>query len=100
MFNVTLITMGKLKEKFYLSAAEEYKKRLSGYCKFNLVELPEYRLPDDPSPAEIEIALKLPNNTLTLVASDYNKYGSKKTIERVNEKARQLKKKPHLFLIH
>ena len=40
---------------------------------------------------EIEIALKLPSNTLTLVASDYNKYGSKKTIEKVNEKAKQLK---------
>ena len=28
MFDITLITMGKLKEKFYISAAEEYKKRL------------------------------------------------------------------------
>ena len=44
MFEITLITMGKLKEKFYISAAEEYKKRLSGYCRFQLIELPEYRL--------------------------------------------------------
>ena len=29
MFDITLITMGKLKEKFYISAAEEYKKRLA-----------------------------------------------------------------------
>ena len=57
MFEITLITVGKLKEKFYITAAEEYKKRLSGYCKFNLIELPEYRLSDDPSPAEIEAAL-------------------------------------------
>ena len=32
MFSITLITMGKLKEKFYISAAEEYKKRLGGFC--------------------------------------------------------------------
>ena len=57
MFDITLITMGKLKEKFYLSAAEEYRKRLGGYCRFNLIELPEHRLPEDPSPAEIAAGL-------------------------------------------
>lgn len=58
MFEITLIAMGKLKEKFYLAAAEEYEKRLKGYCKFNLLELPEVRLPDDPSPAEIAAGLE------------------------------------------
>ena len=58
MFTVSLITMGKLKEKFYLSAAEEYAKRLKGYCNFQLIELPEYRLPEDPSPAEISAGLE------------------------------------------
>lgn len=58
MFDITLITMGKLKEKFYISAAEEYKKRLSGYCRFSILELPEVRLPDDPSPAEISAGLE------------------------------------------
>lgn len=58
MFEITLITMGKLKEKFYISAAEEYKKRLGGYCRFTLLELPETRLPDDPSPAEIATGLE------------------------------------------
>ena len=43
MFSITLITMGKLKETFYISAAEEYKKRLGGYCAFTLLELPEAR---------------------------------------------------------
>ena len=58
MFDITLITMGKLKEKFYISAAEEYKKRLGGYCRFTLLELPETRLPDEPSPAEIAAGLE------------------------------------------
>ena len=57
MFEITLITMGKLKEKFYLSAAAEYEKRLKGYCKFQILELPEVRLPDDPSPAQIAAGL-------------------------------------------
>ena len=72
MFSITLITMGKLKEKFYLSAAEEYAKRLKGYCEFQILELPEHRLPENPSPAEIAAGLdkeaelilsKLPKNT-------------------------------------
>ena len=58
MFDITLITMGKLKEKFYISAAEEYAKRLKGYCNFQLVELPEHRLPENPSPAEIATGLE------------------------------------------
>jgi len=57
MFDITLIAMGKLKEKFYLSAAEEYAKRLKGYCSFHLLELPEHRLPEDPSPAQITAGL-------------------------------------------
>ena len=57
MFEVTLITMGKLKEKFYISSAAEYEKRLKGYCQFKLLELPEVRLPDNPSPAEISAGL-------------------------------------------
>lgn len=58
MFEITLITMGKLKEKFYISAANEYEKRLKGYCQFKLLELPEVRLPDNPSPAEISAGLE------------------------------------------
>lgn len=64
MFDITLITMGKLKEKFYLSAAEEYAKRLKGYCRFQLLELPEYRLPEDPSPAEIAAGLDKEADTI------------------------------------
>jgi len=58
MFEITLIAMGKLKEKFYLSAAAEYEKRMKGYCQFRLIELPEVRLPENPSPAEIAAGLE------------------------------------------
>ena len=53
MFNITVLAMGKLKEKFYIQAVEEYAKRLGGYCRFQLLEMPEFRLPEDPSPAQI-----------------------------------------------
>ena len=58
MFEITLIAMGKLKEQFYTAAAAEYGKRLGGYCRFSLVELPESRLPEAPSPAEIAAGLE------------------------------------------
>ena len=58
MFEITLITVGKLKEKFYLSAAAEYEKRLKGYCQFKIIELTEVRLPENPSTAEIQAGLE------------------------------------------
>ena len=57
MFSITLICMGKCKEKFYIAAAEEYAKRMKGYCEFKLLELPEYRLPENPSQSEIQQGL-------------------------------------------
>ena len=57
MQKVTVLCVGTLKEKFSIDAAAEYAKRLSRFCKLELVELPEERLPEDPSPAQIEAAL-------------------------------------------
>jgi len=58
MISVHLICVGKLKEKFYLEACSEYYKRLSGYCKLTLTELPEEKLPQNPSRAQVEAALE------------------------------------------
>lgn len=58
MLSITLICVGKLKEKFYLEAVAEYEKRLQAYCKFRLIELPEVRLSENPSAAEISRALE------------------------------------------
>ena len=57
MQKVTILCVGKLKEKFYIDASAEYLKRLQRHCKCEIVELAEYRLPEDPSPAEIQKAL-------------------------------------------
>ena len=58
MFEITLIAMGKLKEKFYLSAAAEYEKRMHNFCRLSVIEIEEERLPDNPSPAQIDQALQ------------------------------------------
>ena len=57
MYNVTVLCVGKLKEKFYIDAASEYVKRLGRHCKLEIIELPEQRLSDTPSQAEIDAAL-------------------------------------------
>ena len=57
MQKVTLICVGKMKEKFYIDAAAEYVKRLGRHCKLEVVELPEQRLSESPSQMEIDGAL-------------------------------------------
>lgn len=57
MQKVTVLCVGKLKERFYIDAAAEYAKRLSRFCQLEIVELPEERLPDNPSQAQIDAAL-------------------------------------------
>ena len=57
MQTVTLICSGKLREKFYVSAFEEYRKRLGAFCRFQCIELAEERLPEEPSEGEIRRAL-------------------------------------------
>lgn len=57
MLNIKLICVGRLREKFYIDAFNEYARRLSAYCKFECVELTETKLGDKPSDKEIENAL-------------------------------------------
>ena len=66
MLNIKIICVGKLKEKFYLAAAAEYTKRLSSLCRLEVEELPESRLPAQPSEAEIEAALKKEGESIAL----------------------------------
>ena len=64
MQKVSIICVGKMKEKFYIEAAAEYVKRLGRFCKMDIVELPEDRLPDDPSQAQIDAALAKEADTI------------------------------------
>ena len=48
---ITLITVGKIKEKYFTDAIAEYAKRLSRYCKLEIVEVPDEKTPDGASEA-------------------------------------------------
>ncbi|MEG3007640.1 MAG: 23S rRNA (pseudouridine(1915)-N(3))-methyltransferase RlmH, partial [Oscillospiraceae bacterium] len=54
MINVNVIAVGKLKEKYLVNGCEEYIKRLGSMCKITVVEIDEYKLPDNPSDSQIE----------------------------------------------
>lgn len=58
MIGVKVICVGKLKEKFFADAADEYKKRLTRFCDLTVCELSEARLSQTPSDAEIAAALE------------------------------------------
>ena len=108
MFDITLIVMGKLKEKFYLSAAEEYQKRLKGYCSFKIIELPEHRLPEDPSPAEIQAGLdkeaelifsKIPKNSWLCIFTPEGKILSSEEFAGKLKEVKNMGKSSACFLI-
>lgn len=70
--NVTIIALGKLKEKYLRDAVTEYSKRIAAYGKTDIIELNPVKLNDNPSQKEIENALskeaedikkKIPNNS-------------------------------------
>ena len=58
MLEVKIICIGKLKEKYWRDAVQEYTKRLSAFCRFLVVELSEVRVPQDPNDAQIEKVLE------------------------------------------
>lgn len=49
MVNITLVTVGKIKEKFFRDAVEEYQKRLSRYCRLAIIEVADEKTPDNAS---------------------------------------------------
>ena len=57
MTDIILIHVGDFREDYFRRAQAEYEKRLGAYCKLEIIELPEQRLPQTPSQGEIEQAL-------------------------------------------
>ncbi|MFD3155458.1 23S rRNA (pseudouridine(1915)-N(3))-methyltransferase RlmH [Haloimpatiens sp. FM7330] len=71
--NITVISVGKLKEKYLRMAIDEYTKRLTRYCKIKLIELPDEKTPDNASEKE-EIAIKEKEGNLILKNIKDNMY--------------------------
>ena len=75
MIHIKVLCVGKLKENYLKDAIEEYSKRLSKYCIFNIQELPEEKIPNNPSEKDIQnvkikegrnIILQIKNDTYTI----------------------------------
>ena len=58
MLTINCICVGKLKERYWTQACEEYQKRLGAFCKFRIIEVAEHKLPEQPSETQIQQALK------------------------------------------
>ena len=70
MATIKFITVGQLKESYLREAVSEYEKRLSGFCKVENVNLKEYKVPQDPSDAEIQKALSEEAKTILAAIPD------------------------------
>lgn len=55
---ITIVCVGKLKEKYWKDAVEEYSKRLSKYCKLDILELPDEKAPETMTKAEEKQVIK------------------------------------------
>lgn len=71
MLTINIICIGKIKEKFFKDAIDEYSKRLSKYCKLNILELPDEKIPDKiNSSIETEIKSKECENIIKHIKKD------------------------------
>ncbi len=71
MLTINVICVGKLKESFFKEAVDEYSKRLSRYCKLEITELPDEKIPNSPSnKQEQEIKEKECNSILSHIKKD------------------------------
>lgn len=69
--NISVICIGKLKEKYWVDAIKEYSKRLTSYCNLDIVELKESRLPDKASKAcEEQVKVDEGKNILKHIKKD------------------------------
>ena len=59
MISVSIIAVGKIKEKFYKDAIFEYAKRLSAYCNFEVFEVKDEKTPDNPTETQKNLVLEL-----------------------------------------
>ena len=70
---ITIISVGKIKEKFFDDAIKEYSKRLSKYCKLNIVEVKDEKTKENASPTEEDIVKETEGKRILDKISDSSK---------------------------
>lgn len=53
--NISIVCVGKIKEKYFMEGIKEYRKRLQRYCKLDIIEVPDEKAPENLSEAEMKI---------------------------------------------
>ena len=93
---ITVLCVGKIKEKYFTSGIDEYAKRLSRYCKLEIIEVPDEKTPDNASENE-ELQIKAKEGDKLLKYIKDNAYvialaieGKMLTSEELSEKMGQL----------
>ena len=81
---ITLVTVGKIKEKFYTDAIAEYAKRLSRYCKLEIIQVADEKTPDKASEAE-ELQIKDKEGKRIALAINGNMLDSVELAERIDK---------------
>ena len=97
MIKIKIISLGKLKEKFFIDAAREYEKRLSSFCNFEAVEITPERLSENPTQNEIvnarkkeaaAIEKKIPQGALRIaMCIEGKQFSSEKFSKYINDAA-------------
>jgi 23S rRNA (pseudouridine1915-N3)-methyltransferase len=97
MISVNVIAVGRLKEAYLREAGNEYAKRLQAFCRLNIIELNESRLPDNPSQKEIEAALSNEAKAMQNLLTGNNAYniamcieGKQLSSEKLSQKIEQI----------
>lgn len=96
MLHIDIICIGKLKESYLKDAILEYSKRLSKYCIFHIVELPDEKVPTILSPVEKQKIIEKESNSILshlkensyVIALDLN--GKQYTSEEFSQKIEKL----------
>lgn len=93
--NITIISVGKIKEKYFTLAIEEYSKRLSRFTKLNIIEVPDEKIPDNASEKEMEIIkekegakifAKLPDNSFIItLCIEGKEFSSKQLADKITD---------------
>ncbi len=94
MLKVNIICVGNLKEKYLKEAYLEYTKRLSRYCKLNLIEIKEYKTFDNPSDFQIietitnegrRILQKLDTSYIVSMCIEGQEFSSEEMAKKINK---------------
>ena len=82
---ITLLTVGKIKEKYFTMAIDEYKKRLGRYCKLEIIEVADEKTPDNASEHEEDIIRAKDGAYVISLAIQGKQYSSEEFADKIDK---------------